>query len=361
MKKLIALLLAALMVAALLAGCAAKPAETPAAEKPAAEEPAAEEPAAEEPAAEEPAAEEPAEEEPAEAPEEEPAEEPEDEENYETGDASLDNPRNQDEIGEAELMVVSFGTSFNDNRRLTIGAIESAMETAFPDWSVRRGFTSQIIIDHVKSRDGEIIDNVTEALDRAVANGVKTLVIQPTHLMDGFEYNDVVDEVANYADAFEAIAIGEPLLTSDEDFQAVADAIVAATAEYDDGETAICFMGHGTEADSNEVYAKMQKILTDGGYANYFIGTVEAEPSVDDVLAAVQAGSYKRVVLRPLMIVAGDHANNDMAGDEEDSWKSIFEAAGYEVECVVRGLGELEAIQNLFVQHAQAAVDSLAK
>ena len=356
MKKLIALLLAALMVAALLAGCAAKPAETPAAE-----EPAAEEPAAEEPAAEEPAAEEPAEEEPAEAPEEEPAEEPEDEENYETGDASLDNPRNQDEIGEAELMVVSFGTSFNDNRRLTIGAIESAIEAAFPDWSVRRGFTSQIIIDHVKSRDGEIIDNVTEALDRAVANGVKTLVIQPTHLMDGFEYNDVVDEVANYADSFEAIAIGEPLLTSDEDFQAVADAIVAATAEYDDGETAICFMGHGTEADSNEVYAKMQKILTDGGYANYFIGTVEAEPSVDDVLAAVQAGSYKRVVLRPLMIVAGDHANNDMAGDEEDSWKSIFEAAGYEVECVVRGLGELEAIQNLFVQHAQAAVDSLAK
>ena len=362
MKKLIALLLAALMVAALLAGCAAKPAETPAAEEPAAEEPAAEEPAAEEPAAEEPAAEEePAEEEPAEAPEEEPAEEPEDEENYETGDASLDNPRNQDEIGEAELMVVSFGTSYNDNRRLTIGAIESAIEAAFPDWSVRRGFTSQIIIDHVKSRDGEIIDNVTEALDRAVANGVKTLVIQPTHLMDGFEYNDVVDEVANYADAFEAIAIGEPLLTSDEDFQAVADAIVAATAEYDDGETAICFMGHGTEADSNEVYAKMQKILTDGGYANYFIGTVEAEPSVDDVLAAVQAGSYKRVVLRPLMIVAGDHANNDMAGDEEDSWKSIFEAAGYEVECVVRGLGELEAIQNLFVQHAQAAVDSLAK
>ena len=361
MKKLIALLLAVLMVAALLAGCAAKPAETPAAEEPAAEAPAAEEPAAEEPAAEEPAAEEPAEEEPAEAPEEEPAEEPEDEENYETGDASLDNPRNQDEIGEAELMVVSFGTSFNDNRRLTIGAIESAIEAAFPDWSVRRGFTSQIIIDHVKSRDGEVIDNVTEALDRAVANGVKTLVIQPTHLMDGFEYNDLVNEVANYADAFEAIAIGEPLLTSDEDFQAVADAIVAATAEYDDGETAICFMGHGTEADSNEVYAKMQKLLTDGGHANYFIGTVEATPTVEDVLAAVQEGNYKRVVLRPLMIVAGDHANDDMAGDEEDSWKSIFEAAGYEVECVVSGLGELEAIQNLFVQHAQAAVDSLAQ
>ena len=200
---------------------------------------------------------------------------------------------------------------------------------------------------------------MTEALDRAVANGVKTLVIQPTHLMNGFEYNDVVDEVATYADAFEAVAIGKPLLTSDEDFQIVADAIVAATAEYDDGETAICFMGHGTEADSNGVYAKMQQVLTDGGHANYFVGTVEATPSLDDVLAAVQAGSYKRVVLQPLMIVAGDHANNDMAGDEEGSWKTTFEAAGYEVECMIRGLGELEEIQNLFVRHAQEAIDSL--
>ena len=283
-----------------------------------------------------------------------------DEENYDTGDASLDDPRNDDGIGESELMVVSFGTSFNDNRRLTIGAIESAIEGAFPDWSIRRGFTSQIIIDHVLRRDGEVIDNVGEALDRAVDNGVKTLVIQPTHLMNGFEYNDVVDEVAQYADAFEAVAIGEPLLTSDEDFAAVAEAIVAATAGYDDGNTAIVFMGHGTEAASNSVYARMQQVLTDAGNANYFIGTVEAEPSLEDVLAAVEAGEYTRVVLRPLMIVAGDHANNDMAGDEEDSWKAAFEAAGYEVECVIKGLGELEAIQQLFVQHAQAAVDSLA-
>ena len=279
----------------------------------------------------------------------------EDEENYDTGDASLDDPRNQDGIGEAELLVISFGTSYNDNRRLTIGAIENALEAAFPEYSVRRGFTSQIIIDHVLRRDGEVIDNVGEALDRAVANGVKKLVIQPTHLMDGFEYNDVVNEVAQYADAFESISIGQPLLTSDEDFRAVADALVAATASYDDGKTAICFMGHGTEAESNEVYAKMQQVLTDGGNANYFVGTVEAAPSVEDVLALVQAGGYERVVLRPMMIVAGDHANNDMAGDEEDSWKSIFEAAGYEVICEVHGLGELESIQNLLVEHARAA------
>ena len=283
----------------------------------------------------------------------------EDEENYETGDASLDDPRNQDGIGEQELLVVSFGTSFNDSRRLTIGAIEGSLAESFPDWSVRRGFTSQIIIDHVLSRDGVAIDNVTEALNRAADNGVKTLVVQPTHLMDGFEYNDLVDELAGFADAFEAIAVGEPLLSSEEDFAAVAEAIVQATAEYDDGETAICFMGHGTEAESNGVYAKMQQVLSEAGYDNYFIGTVEAEPSVEDLLAAVQAGDYKRVVLRPLMIVAGDHANNDMAGDEEDSWKSVFESAGYEVECVLSGLGELEAIRDLFVQHAQAAMDSL--
>ncbi len=285
--------------------------------------------------------------------------EEEDEENYETGDASLDDPRNQDGIGEQELLVVSFGTSFNDSRRLTIGAIEGSLAESFPDWSVRRGFTSQIIIDHVLSRDGVAIDNVTEALNRAADNGVKTLVVQPTHLMDGFEYNDLVDELAGFADAFEAIAVGEPLLSSEEDFAAVAEAIVQATAEYDDGETAICFMGHGTEAESNGVYAKMQQVLSEAGYDNYFIGTVEAEPSVEDLLEAVQAGDYKRVVLRPLMIVAGDHANNDMAGDEEDSWKSVFESAGYEVECVLSGLGELEAIRDLFVQHAQAAMDSL--
>lgn len=281
------------------------------------------------------------------------------EENYETGDASLDNTRNQDEIGERELLVISFGTSYNDNRRLTIGAIEDSLESAFPDYSVRRGFTSQIIIDHVKSRDDVTIDNVKEALDRAVDNGVKTLVVQPTHLMDGLEYNDVMDELAGYSDAFEKIAVGKPLLTSDEDFKAVMKAITEATAEYDDGETAICFMGHGTEADSNGVYSKMQEMLKDAGYTNYYVGTVEATPSLDDVVAKVKEGGYKKVVLEPLMVVAGDHANNDMAGDEEDSWKKTFEAEGFEVNCLVRGLGELPAIQELYKQHAQEAMDSL--
>ena len=280
-------------------------------------------------------------------------------ENYETGDASLDDPLNQDEIGETELLVVSFGTSYNDNRRETIGAIEKAMQAAFPELSVRRGFTSQIIIDHVNKRDGEKIDNVTEALDRAVDNGVKTLVVQPTHLMNGLEYNDLKDELAGYSDSFDKIALGEPLLTSDEDFQKVADAIVEVTKEYDDGETAICFMGHGTEAESNQVYSKMQQVLTDGGHKNYFVGTVEATPSLEDVIAAVKESGCKKVVLRPLMIVAGDHANNDMAGDEDGSWKTEFEKAGFEVTTVVEGLGSIPAIQDILVAHAQAAVDSI--
>ena len=331
-KRLLSLLVMAAMVAGLLTGCGGnKTTDAP-------QEPA--------PNQDAPA--------PAENETPEPAEE--DDEDYTTGDASLDNPRNQDGIGEDELLVISFGTSFNDNRRLTIGAVEEAMEQAFPDYSVRRGFTAQIVIDHIQRRDGEVIDNVTQALDRAVDNGVKTLIVQPTHLMDGFEYNDVVNEVAQYADAFDKIVMGAPLLTSDEDFQIVAQAMVDATAQYDDGKTAICFMGHGTEAESNAVYAKMQTVLTDGGRANYFVGTVEAEPSLDTVLELVKAGSYEKVVLQPMMIVAGDHANNDMAGDDEDTWKTAFEGAGYQVECVLKGLGEYEAIQQLLVDHVKDAV-----
>ena len=282
-----------------------------------------------------------------------------DDENYDTGDASLDDIRNQDNIGDNELLVLSFGTSYNDSRRLTIGAIEGDLEKAFPDFSVRRGFTANIIIDHVQRRDNILIDDVDVALERAVNNGVKNLVVQPTHLMHGLEYDELVKEVGNYSDAFDQVVFGEPLLNSDDDFARVEKAITEWTASYDDGETAICFMGHGTEADSNEVYQKMQDLLTKDGYTNYFVGTVEAQPSLDDVLAKVQAGDYKRVVLEPLMVVAGDHANNDMAGDEDGSWKKTFEDAGYEVECLLRGLGENEDIRAIYVDHAKAAIDSL--
>lgn len=264
--------------------------------------------------------------------------------------------------GKAAVLVVSFGTSYNDSREATIGAIESAIAKALPDYEVRRAFTSQIIIDKLKERDGLEIDNVEEALDRAAADGIKTLVVQPTHLMDGYEYTDLADALKDYEDKFDRVVLAEPLLASDEDFDAVIRAVTEKTASYDDGETAICFMGHGTEADSNAVYAKMQEKLAAAGYENYYIGTVEAAPSLEDVITAINGkGTYKRVVLEPLMVVAGDHANNDMAGDEDDSWKTLIGNEGYEVECILEGLGQIPAVQDIYVTHTKAAVDSLAE
>lgn len=255
------------------------------------------------------------------------------------------------------ILVVSFGTSYNENRQVTIEAIEEAIEKECPDYEVRRAFTSQIIIDKLKERDGLEIDNVEEALDRAVEDGIARLVVQPTHLMDGYEYTDLADALKDYEGKFDKILLGQPLLSSEEDFEKVVKAIGEKTAAYDDGQTAICFMGHGTEADSNKVYPQMQDKLREGGYENYYIGTVEAEPTLDDVIAALKEnGSYKKVVLEPLMVVAGDHANNDMAGDEEDSWKTILENEGYEVECILEGLGQIPAIRDIYVEHVKEAM-----
>lgn len=259
-----------------------------------------------------------------------------------------------------EILVVSFGTSYSNSRHVTIGAIEDAIREAYPDYQVHRAFTAQIIIDKLKKEENIEIDNVKQALDRAVANGVKTLVVQPTHLMNGLEYNDLKKELDKYKDKFDKIALGKPLLTSDEDFKQVIAAITNDTKEYLDGETAICFMGHGTEADSNKVYATLQEKLKAAGYNDYFVGTVEAKPSVDDLIAQVkESGKYKRVILQPLMVVAGDHANNDMAGDGEDSWVSKFKAAGFEVKPVLRGLGQNYDIQKIYLEHLKAAIDSL--
>lgn len=271
-------------------------------------------------------------------------------------DESADNT----EEGKQAILVVSFGTSYNESRDLTIGAIENAIADAFPEYEVRRAFTSQIIIDKLAQRDGLVIDNVEEALDRAAADGITTLVVQPTHLMKGYEYTDLADALEDYKAQFETVVLAEPLLTSDADFDVVADAITTRTADYDDGKTAICFMGHGTEADANSVYPKLQEALTANGYDNYFIGTVEAEPSFEDVLTAVGANKdYTTVVLEPLMVVSGDHATNDMAGDEDDSWKSGFAAEGYKVECILEGLGQNAGIQKLYVSHTQDAIDSI--
>ena len=259
------------------------------------------------------------------------------------------------------ILVVSFGTSYNDSRHITIGAIEDAIRETYPDYDVRRAFTAQIIIDKLAERDGIVIDNFEQAMDKLVEEGVQKVIVQPTHLMAGYEYTDVLNSLqSNYADKFEAIVLGDPLLTSDEDYSEVVEAIYDATAEYDDGQTAICFMGHGTEADSNEDYTHLQQVLTDAGHTSYFVGTVEATPTFDDVVEAAQAAGFTKAVLRPLMVVAGDHANNDMADTEDpDSFASKFIAAGFEVECVVEGLGQLVAIDDIYVRHVADAITQL--
>ena len=419
MKKTIALLLAAVMLLSLLAACSKTeaPAEEPAQEEQTTEAPAQEETPAEEP--EQPAEEQPSQEEldqeaadnvaalidaiyvqertddtdaqceAAKAAwdaltdaQKELVEGDEASPDYfglDTGDASNDDPRNQDEIGENELLVVSFGTSFNDSRVADIKGIEDALQAAYPDWSVRRAFTAQIIINHIQARDGEKIDNMSQALDRAVANGVKNLVVQPTHLMHGAEYDEMCEAIEAYKDQFESVSIAEPMLGEvgsdatviNADKEAVAKAITATAVSEagfesleaaKDAGTAFVFMGHGTAHVAKVTYSQMQTQMQNLGYENVFIGTVEGEPeetSAEAVIEAVKAAGYTNVVLRPLMVVAGDHANNDMAGSDDDSWKTMFEAAGFTVDCQIHGLGEIADVQALYVAHTKAAIDAL--
>ena len=296
-----------------------------------------------------------------------------------TGDASKDDPLNEDNIGENEILVVSFGTSFNDSRAEDIGGVEKALQAAYPDWSVRRAFTAQIIINHVQARDDEKIDNMDQALERAVDNGVKNLVVQPTHLMHGAEYDELTEAVENYKDKFESVKIAEPLLGEvgadetaiNEDKAAVAEAITAEavkTAGFDSLDaakeegTAFVFMGHGTSHTAKISYSQMQAQMEQLGYENVFIGTVEGEPedtACEAVIEKLKNAGYKKVILRPLMVVAGDHANNDMAGDDDDSWKSQFEASGKfdSIDTQIAGLGEIKAIQDLYVAHTADAIN----
>ena len=298
-----------------------------------------------------------------------------------TGDASKDDPRNSDGIGTKEILVVSFGTSFNDSRSTDIKGIEDAVAKAFPDWSVRRAFTAQIIINHVQARDGEKIDNVAQALDRAVANGVETLVVQPTHLMHGAEYDELTEALEAYKDKIATIVVAEPLLGTvgsnaseiNEDKQNVANAIVEAARKdggftsleaADEASTAFVLMGHGTSHTAKISYSQMQAQMDELGYKNVFIGTVEGEPeetACEEIIDRIHEAGYKNVVLRPLMVVAGDHANNDMAGEDEDSWLSMFNASGYfeNVDTQIAGLGRLTEVQDQYIAHTQAAIDSV--
>lgn len=252
--------------------------------------------------------------------------------------------------------MVSFGTSYKDNREKTIGAIECAVRDAFPAYEVRRAFTSRRIIDKLKKKENLSIDDVKEAIERALSDGIEYLIVQPTHLMDGFEYMGIKAEIEANKELFSGLVLGKPLLLDEADFEAVIKAVAASVKNYDDGKTAICLMGHGTEADSNAVYQRLQERLHQDGYENYYIGTVEAQPDIKTVIEKLDARKcYKRAVLQPLMVVAGDHANNDMAGEDDDSWKSQLERAGYEVECILRGLGQMEEIRKIYIEHVRDA------
>ena len=294
-----------------------------------------------------------------------------------TGDASQDDPLNQDGIGANEILVVSFGTSFNQSRTQDIGTIEHAIAEAFPDWSVRRAFTAQIIINHILARDGVKIDNVQQALDRAVENKVQNLVVQPTHLMHGAEYDELVGILDGYKDKFASVKVAEPLLGEvgadptviNADKETVAKAVVDHTlsefggqAQADAEGTALVLMGHGTSHTANVTYNQMQAQMDQLGYKNVFIGTVEGEPEDTEcsvVIEKVKAAGYKKVILRPLMVVAGDHANNDMADEEDpESWVSMFKASGNfdDVTCIIKGLGRIPEVENLYVAHIGAVL-----
>ena len=275
----------------------------------------------------------------------------------EPGAAGPVQARNEDGIGRRELLAVSFGTSYPQSRERTIAAIEQTLEDAFPSYDLRRAFTSRVVIALTEKQEGLTIDHMDRALQRAVDNGVEELVIQPTHLLEGLEYQRLLGAARERAGQFRRLSVGKPLLTDEEDFKAVARALIRAQAPFQDGETALVLMGHGTTAQCNAVYPKLERVLRTLGGEHWFVGTVEAEPDLEAVLAEVRAGHYRRVVLRPLMIVAGDHATNDMAG-EEGSWKHAFTQAGYEVLCQLQGLGELEEIRRIFVRHTQEAVET---
>ncbi|MBQ2038449.1 MAG: sirohydrochlorin cobaltochelatase [Thermoguttaceae bacterium] len=297
-----------------------------------------------------------------------------------------DDPLNADGIGENEILVASFGTSYNEGRVLDIGGIEKRIAREFPDWSVRRAFTSQIVVNHIRARDGEKIDNLTQALDRAAANGVKRLVVLPTLLMKGAEYDELMKAVGQYEEKFESVSVAAPLLgevgaTADEtnaDKEAVAKAILADPLAGGDsvaqtfGEAgvsngalerngvAVVLVGHGTSHAAALTYAQMQAQMTKLEYINIFIGTVEGNPqstSIGEVPFAVLRKGYKKVLVRPFLVASGDHAHNDILADG-GSWYSKFKSF-QGIDAVGRSygaLGRIPEVQDVYIQHVKDAI-----
>ncbi|MGN0161976.1 MAG: sirohydrochlorin cobaltochelatase [Candidatus Ornithomonoglobus sp.] len=255
------------------------------------------------------------------------------------------------------ILVVSFGTSYNDTREATIGAIEKAIAAAFPDYEIRRAFTSGTIIKKLKERDGIETDNVEEALERLLSDGYNTVIVQPTHVMNGSEYDGMIKLCAPFEDRFEAISYGRPMLTSVEDYEAAVKAVAAETPEMTADDTAVIFVGHGTEHFANAAYSALAYRFQAEGYKNTFVGTVEAYPDPTDIKSKLAQAGISKVVLLPFMIVAGDHAVNDICGDEDGSWYTELKKEGYVVTGIKKGLGEYKGLQKLFADHVRAAID----
>ena len=262
------------------------------------------------------------------------------------------------------ILVVSFGTSHNVTRARTIDALEAAIAAAYPEYEVHRAFTSGMIIDKLKKRDGLVIKNVEEAMQDLIARGVDTLLVQPTHIINGLEFNEMMADIEPYEDNFAAIFYGRPLLSTTEDYFMLIDAFkteIAPAPVTPSAETAFLLMGHGTDHYANASYPALDYTFKERGLENVYVGAVEGYPGLDHIIPALKAGGYSKIILQPLMIVAGDHAVNDMAGEEKGSWKSKLEAEGFTVECILRGLGEYTAIHDLYIKHIAAAAGLPAK
>lgn len=254
------------------------------------------------------------------------------------------------------LLVVSFGTSFIENRKVSIDATDEALHEAFADYDLYTAFTSEIIIDIYKNRDGVHYDTVSEAIERIYKAGYGHVLVVPTLVINGDEYDEMMEALEPFEERIESLVVSKPLLTDITDYERVAKALNSELPELDE-KTAVVLMGHGTHHHANSAYPALDYTFKHMGNDNVYVGTVEGAPPFDEVAEDLEEGGYEKVFMMPLMIVAGDHAHNDMAGDEEDSWKLMFKAKGYDVDYALKGLGELPAIRDLFIEHAREALE----
>lgn len=253
------------------------------------------------------------------------------------------------------ILLVSFGTSHNDTRIKTIDAIERDVADAFPDYVVYTAWTSKMIIEKIRQRDHVHVHTVKEAMEQMNSDGITHVTVQPTHIINGIENDRMKEDAMAYKDRFSSLLFGMPLLSETEDSFRVIQVLMEELGKPDT-DTALVFMGHGTTHYANSVYALLDYQFKDMGYDNVYIGTVEAYPSMENLKRMIKEGGYKKIILTPFMIVAGDHAKHDMAGGRKDSWKCQFEELGYDLSCLMKGLGEYKGIRSLFLRHIRQAM-----